>query len=58
MTAHALTTATLYVLAVIGVIVWIQRMLDAQSTPTDAQRFDGVARHLRPRKPVATRKQR
>ena len=47
MIAHTITTGVLYLLAIIGVVVWIQRMLDAQRTPTDTQRFDDVARQLK-----------
>lgn len=47
MIAHTITTSVLCLLALIGVGVWIQRMLDAQTAPTDAQRFDGAVREIK-----------
>ena len=51
MSPHTIVTAVLCLLSIVGVAVWVQHVMDR--TLTDAQRFDEIAKRLKPGKRAA-----
>lgn len=51
MTPHTVVTVVLCLLSIVGVVVWVQHVMDRART--DAERFDEIAKRLKPGKRAA-----